>query len=322
MKPVIWIIDDEFDNYDIEKNVIKQELKDAEIIFSGRDFLKELDTVGKKADAVITQISMDINASVIEKLEHCKIISVYGVGYENVDVEAASDKGILVANAPTYCTEDVSDYVIAAIYQCNKTLMEYAKSCKGGPWGAMAAKNLIHRIKGSVLFIIGLGRIGAAVAEKANVMGMEVLCYDPYVSEEKAKKINVTKVELEEGLEQADFVSMNMRLTKETEGFANKRCFELMKPSAYLINASRGGTVNEADLIDAVKNGWIAGACLDVLCEEPPKPDNPIINTEGIFVTPHISYLTQSSLDELQRTAAENVVNCLLQREVKSIINV
>ena len=322
MKPVIWILDDEFDCYDIEKNVIKQELKDAEIVFSGRNFMEELDTIGKKADAVITQISMDINAEVIEKLDNCKIISVYGVGYENVDVEAASDKGILVANAPTYCTEDVSDYVIAAIYQCNKTLMEYAESCKGGPWGAMAAKNLIHRIKGSVLFIIGLGRIGAAVAQKANVMGMEVLCYDPYVSEEIVKKMNVTKVELEEGLAQADFVSMNMRLTKETEGFADKRCFELMKSSAYLINASRGGTVNEGDLIEAVKSGSIAGACLDVLCEEPPKSENPILHTEGILVTPHISYLTQSSLDELQRTAAENVVNCLLQREVKSIINV
>ena len=179
----------------------------------------------------------------------------------------------------------------------------------------MAAKHLIHRIAGSKLLIIGLGRIGGAVAAKAKAMRMEVLCYDPYVSPEQAQAMGVKAVSL------ADYVSLNMRLTEETKGFLSTEAFRQMKPTAYLINASRGGTVDEAALIEAVQSGEIAGACLDVLCEEPPKPDNPMLHTDGIFVTPHISYLTQSSLDELQRTAAANAVAFLRGEPVASVVN-
>ena len=211
--------------------------------------------------------------------------------------------------------------MIAAIYHCNKTLLAYAKSCRGGAWGAMAAKHLIHRIAGSKLLIIGLGRIGGAVAAKSKAMRMEVLCYDPYVSPEQAQAMGVKAVSLEDGLAQADYVSLNMRLTEETRGFLSTEAFRQMKPTAYLINASRGGTVDETALIEAVQSGEIAGACLDVLCEEPPKPDNPMLHTDGIFVTPHISYLTQSSLDELQRTAAANAVAFLRGEPVASVVN-
>lgn len=185
----------------------------------------------------------------------------------------------------------------------------------------MAAKHLIHRIAGSKLLIIGLGRIGGAVAAKAKAMRMEVLCYDPYVSSEQAQAMGVKAVSLEDGLAQADYVSLNMRLTEETKGFLSTEAFRQMKPTAYLINASRGGTVDEAALIEAVQSGEIAGACLDVLCEEPPKPDNPMLHTDGIFVTPHISYLTQSSLDGLQRTAAANAVAFLRGEPVASVVN-
>ncbi|MGN0642878.1 MAG: C-terminal binding protein [Huintestinicola sp.] len=321
MKPTIWIIDDEWDGYDIEMTAIRKAFPEAEIVISGMNYLSELDTVGAKADAIIAQISVKIDADMIAALKNCKIISVYGVGYDKIDVAAAKAKGIAVANVPGYCTDDVSDYVIAAIYHCNKTLLRYAETCRGGPWGAMAAKKLIRRIGGSTLFIIGLGRIGSEIARKANAMNMEVLCYDPYITAEQAEKFGVKKVELDDGLSAADFVSLNMKLTAETEGFMNMSCFKKMKSSAYLINASRGGTVNEADLIEAVKSGVIAGACLDVICHEPPAADDPIINTDGIFVTPHISYLTQSSLDELQLTAALNVTDFLSGKKVASVVN-
>lgn len=319
MKPLIWIIDDEWESYAIETKVIQEAFPNAEIVVSGRSYWEDAEKYAESADAVLVQVSMQLDAPLIARLEKCKIISVYGVGYDNVDVDAATAKGIAVANVPGYCTEDVSDYVIAAIYHCNKTLLAYAKSCRGGAWGAMAAKHLIHRIAGSKLLIIGLGRIGGAVAAKAKAMRMEVLCYDPYVSSEQA--MGVKAVSLEDGLAQADYVSLNMRLTEETKGFLSTEAFRQMKPTAYLINASRGGTVDEAALIEAVQSGEIAGACLDVLCEEPPKPDNPMLHTDGIFVTPHISYLTQSSLDELQRTAAANAVAFLRGEPVASVVN-
>lgn len=319
MKPLIWIIDDEWESYAIETKVIQEAFPNAEIVVSGRSYREDAEKYAESADAVLVQVSMQLDAPLIAQLEKCKIISVYGVGYDNVDVDAATAKGIAVANVPGYCTEDVSDYVIAAIYHCNKTLLAYAKSCRGGAWGAMAAKHLIHRIAGSKLLIIGLGRIGGAVAAKAKAMRMEVLCYDPYVSPEQA--MGVKAVSLEDGLAQADYVSLNMRLTEETKGFLSTEAFRQMKPTAYLINASRGGTVDEAALIEAVQSGEIAGACLDVLCEEPPKPDNPMLHTDGIFVTPHISYLTQSSLDELKRTAAANAVAFLRGEPVASVVN-
>lgn len=321
MKPLIWIIDEEWERYAIETNVIHTAFPDAEIVMSGQNYREDAAEYAPKADAVLVQVSMRVDAALIAQLKRCRIISVYGVGYDNVDVAAATAGGIAVTNVPGYCTEDVSDYVIAAIYHCNKTLLTYAKSCQGGAWGAMAAKHLIHRIAGSKLLIIGLGRIGGAVAAKAKAMRMEILCYDPYVSSEQAKALGVTSVSLDEGLAQADYVSLNMRLTDETKGFLNAEMFRKMKKTAYLINASRGGTVDEAALIEAVKTGEIAGACLDVICEEPPSPDNPILHTEGIFVTPHISYLTQSSLDELQRTAAQNVVSFLLGEKITSVVN-
>ena len=321
MKPLIWIIDDEWESYAIETKVIQEAFPNAEIVVSGRSYREDAEKYAESADAVLVQVSMQLDAPLIARLEQCKIISVYGVGYDNVDVDAATAKGIAVANVPGYCTEDVSDYVIAAIYHCNKTLLAYAKSCRGGAWGAMAAKHLIHRIAVSKLLIIGLGRIGGAVAAKAKAMRMEVLCYDPYVSPEQAQAMGVKAVSLEDGLAQADYVSLNMRLTEETKGFLSTEAFRQMKPTAYLINASRGGTVDEAALIEAVQSGEIAGACLDVLCEEPPKPDNPMLHTDGIFVTPHISYLTQSSLDELQRTAAANAVAFLRGEPVASVVN-
>lgn len=318
---MIWIIDDEWENYKPEQQVFDELVPDEAIVYSGADFEKDMDRYAAEADAVICQISIPMTREVVSRLSKCKVISVYGVGYDNVDVKAASEKNIKVTNVPDYCTEDVSDYVIAAIYHCNKTLLRYAAEVKESPWGAMAAKTLIKRIGGSVLLIAGFGNIGRMIARKANAMSMRVLCYDPYVSDEQAAAQHVEKVLLADGLAQADYVSLNMKLTPETADFMNYECFCRMKPTAYLINASRGGTVNEEDLIRAVSEKKLAGACLDVIKHEPPKPDDPLLNTENIFVTPHISYLTQTSLDELQAGAARNAAKILRGETVLSVVN-
>ncbi len=318
----IWIIDSEWEGYAIETKAIKDEFPDAEIRFSGSaDYKEKIEVYAKDADAVICQIDIEMKEEFINKLDNCRIISVYGVGYNNVNVKAAGAKGITVANVPDYCTEDVSDYVIAAIYHCNKTLFRYAEEVKTSSWGAMAARNLIKRIRNSTLLIAGFGRIGQAVAEKALAMNMKVLCYDPYVSEERAAELGVGKVDMDEGLAIADYVSLNMKLDASTQNFMDYEKISKMKSTAYLINASRGGVIAEADLIKAVRNKVIAGACLDVLAEEPPARDNPIIHTENIFVTPHISYLTQSSLDDLQRLAAENAICSLKGGKVMTAVN-
>lgn len=316
---LIWIIDEEWPGYELEKQAILEKYPDCDIRFSGNDYAADLEEFGKAADAVICQISVDMNGDTIRKLDNCKVISVYGVGYDNVDTAAAKEKGIKVCNVPGYCAEDVSDYAIAAMYAHCKLWKTYSPS--DGLWGAQAAPGKIYRISNMTLLILGFGRIGRMIAGKAKAAGMKVLCYDPYVSSETAEQLGVSKVEMEDGLRQADFISLNMKLCEETEHMISDREFGLMKKSAYIINASRGKTLDTAALLRAVKAGKIAGACLDVLEEEPPRADDPVLACPGITVTPHISFYSEDSLDELQVSAALNALKILDDQEIPEIVN-
>lgn len=182
--PMIWIIDEEWENYDIEENLIKQSLPGYELKYSGTDFYKDLENFGKKADAIIAQINIKLTKDVIEKLDKCKIISVYGVGYNNIDIAAAKDKGIIIANVPDYCVEEVSDHVISFIFEFYKSLNSYKEKIQKGLWGLNALDEIPKRIKGSVLLLIGFGRIAKLEAKKAKCLGMDVAAYDPYAKDE------------------------------------------------------------------------------------------------------------------------------------------
>lgn len=311
MKPLIWIIDEEWSNYVIEEEILKNSFPNCTIKYSGNDYEKDFEDFGKDADAIICQINIDMSKEIIEKLNKCKVIAVYGSGYDRVDVEAAKEKGIKVTAVPGYCVEDISDYVIAAVYFLNKNLHFYMENSNKGLWGAQAAKGIGKRIKSSTLFIIGFGRIGRSIAEKARAIKMEVIVYDPYVSEEVLKQYDVKFVDLESGLKNADYVSVNTTYCDETKALISKKEFEAMKSTAYIINASRGKVINEKDMIEAVKNRTIAGAVLDVIENEPPCGDEDIFNCENIFVTPHIAYLSTESLEELKKRASTNVVKVL-----------
>lgn len=315
----IWIIDEEWPGYELEKKVIYEKYPDCDLRFSKNDYEKDLEEFGKDADAIICQISVDMGKKTIDRLNKCKVISVYGVGYNNVDIAAAKEKGIKVCNVPGYCAEDVSDYVIAAIYASCKLWKTYDSS--DGLWGAQCAKYPVYRVSNQILFIAGFGRIGRMIAKKANGMGMQVLIYDPYVSDEVAKVLFVTKVSLEEGLSKADFISLNMNLCEETKHMISTKQFGLMKKTAIIINASRGGTLDTKALLCAVKAKTIRGAYLDVLEEEPPKDDDEILSCEGIVVTPHISFFSENSLNELQESAAKNALRILDGEQITEIVN-
>lgn len=318
---LIWIIDDEWPDYEIEKKAIKEKFPDCEIIFSPEDYKADLERFGSKADAVICQISVDMSRETIKKLENCKVISVYGVGYDKVDVAAAKEFGIYVTNVPGYCMEDVSDYVIAAMYRQNKKLVSYNESIKNGLWGAQAVQSKIRRLSSQSLFIVGFGRIGRMIAQKARAVGMPVLFYDPYVNEQTASELGVEKVSMEEGFKRADFISLNTKLNDETKHLISDREIAMMKKGAYIINASRGKVVDEAALVKAVRSGFLSGATLDVIENEPPKGDEEIFKCQNIFITPHISYLSADSLNELQLTAAVNVLRILSGEIIDEIVN-
>lgn len=316
---LIWIIDEEWPGYELEKKAVYDAYPDCDLRFSKNDYAADLEEFGKNADAIICQISVDMGRETIEKLEHCKVISVYGVGYNNVDTEAAKKKGIKVCNVPGYCAEDVSDYVIAAIYERCKLWKEY--SPEDGLWGAQAASQPEYRISSQKLLILGFGRIGRMIAKKALKAGMQVEIYDPYVSAEDAEQAGTKKVDLREGLAWADFVSLNMILCEETKHMISEKELALMKNTAYIINASRGGTLDTDALIKAVQKGQIAGAVLDVLEEEPPQADAPVLRCPGIKITPHISFYSEDSLNELQESAAKNALRILAGEDIAEIVN-
>ena len=318
MKPLIWIIDEEWADYNVENKILKEAFPECTIKYSGNDYKKDLEEFGYKADAIICQVYVDLPKSTIEKLEKCKIIALFGGGYDRIDVKAAKEKDIIVTFVPGYCVEDLSDYVMAGIFHCNKRLDYYYSNIQNGLWGATAATPL-NRINVSTLLIIGLGRIGSAVAAKAKALNMNVIAYDPYVDKETMESKGVTKVQWQEGLEQADYISINAKLTPETTGLIKMEDFKMMKKKPYIINTARGKIMIEDDFINAVNEGLISGAVLDVVSTEPPDLSKPIFNTKNVLVTPHISYISNQSFLELKTRATNNVVKVLNGQEVVDI---
>lgn len=311
MKPLIWIIDEEWSDYCAEEEILKNTFPDCEIRYSGNDYQKDLELFGKDADAILCQVYIRLIQASIQKLTRCKIIAVYGGGYDRIDIEAAKAQNITVTFVPGYCTEDVSDYVISAIYFFNKNLAFYFDVADKGLWGAQAAKDLNPRIQSSTLLIIGFGRIGKTVARKAKLMRMHVLVCDPNLNGNDEGTYGIEKVGLDEGLAAADFVTIHVKYDESVDSLISMKEFGKMKKTAYVINTSRGRVINEADLMDAVRMKVIAGAMLDVIANEPPAGHEAIFHVPGIFVTPHVSYLSTESLSTLKMRAANNVVKIL-----------
>lgn len=320
-----WIIDDEFESYDAELQLLRSRFPDCEISFSKHINASEISNYAAKADAVICQISVPVEEAFIEKLSRCKVISVYGAGYNNVDIVAAAKRGIAVTNVPGYCAEDVADYVMAAIYRNNKPIDQYYANLTNKLWGAPAMAVKPRRLSSQKLFIIGFGNIGRMLAVKAAGVGMTILYYDTFDSPQmKAleESIGAKRMErLDDGLKEADIISVHMTLTDSTRKFFNADMFNMMKPGVQFINASRGGVVDEEALIAAVKSGHVSKAILDVVANEPPSLDDPILSTENIYVTPHISYLTSDSLYELQFRAARNAADIVDGKDIPEIVN-
>jgi len=311
VKPLIWIIDEEWPDYEVERRLLREAFPDCTIRFSKNDFRNDLEDFGRDAEGILAQIYVDLDAEAIGRLERCRGISVFGGGYDRVDTAAAARRGITVTFVPGYCVEDVSDHAIACIYDFSKRIRSYGGAIREGLWGAPAVRRPARRIRGSRLLVVGLGRIGRATAAKARALGMEVSAFDPYVDEGTMLSLGVTKTDLETGLAEADFVSLHAKLTGETEGLIGARELARMRREAYLINTARGRIVREADLIEAVRRGVIAGAALDVIAEEPPAFTEAVLECPGILVTPHISYLSRESFLELKTRATTNLIQVL-----------
>ena len=307
-RPFFWIIDDEWPDYGVETSLLKQAYPQCRIEYSGVPFDADLQRFGAEADVILTQISAEINAGVLSRLNACRGIAVFGSGYNNVDVSAAKAQGIAVTNVNGYCAEDVADYVLAVVFHFYKRIARFAANAANGRWGVNAIDTPIHRLSGQTLLIMGLGHIGSMTAKRAAALGMRVLAYSPHLSEEKLRVCGAEPVTLDEGLRQADYVSVHIRLAEQTRGLINAEFLRKMKKTAVLINVARGALVNERDLIAAVREGVIGGAVLDVTEKEPLPADSPLLHTKNILVTPHISYASEESVIDLRERAVKNAL--------------
>jgi len=264
----------------------------------------------RDADALINQYA-PITSKVIDSLQKCRVITRYGVGVNTIDLEAATDSGICVANVPDYCMDEVSDHALALLLAWTRKVVVANSHVKSGVWDYKVTQP-INRLRGKVLGLIGFGKIPQALAEKVKPLGLRVIAHDPYVPQTLAQAKGVQLVSLDELCRLADFISVHAPLTQATEGMVGSEQFAAMKPHAVVINTSRGPVIDERALIDALRTGRIAGAALDVVEREPISPDNPLLTMEQVILTPHVAWYSEESAAEMRTKAAMGVVDVLL----------
>jgi D-3-phosphoglycerate dehydrogenase len=239
------------------------------------------------ADAIYAK-GMKFNRRMIEALDKARVIALGTVGVDYVDVAAATEKGIPVTNCPDTFIEEVADHALMLLLATHRRAIEQDRMVREGRWAEGRPQLLqVPRLLGQTLGFIAFGRVARAVAERAKPFGLRLVAYDPFLDELKIAASGVAPTSLSDLLKQSDFISMHLPATPEAVGFLKEKHFRQMKPNAIFINTGRGGTVDEAALIKALQEKWIAGAGLDVLAVEPPKPDNPLLKMPHIILAPH-----------------------------------
>ncbi|OFX13926.1 MAG: hypothetical protein A2Z18_08565 [Armatimonadetes bacterium RBG_16_58_9] len=271
-------------------------------------------------DAILCA-AVEITRELMSRAPGLRIVARFGTGVDNIDTEAATDLGVVVTNVPDFATGDVAEHAIALILACARNLMLLDKSTRSGDWD-IRSRIRSRTVDGSTLGLIGFGRIGRAVAKYATGLGMRVIAYDPFVGPEDMLLLDGTEpADIEELLARADFVSLHAPLMRSTRHMISTRELALMKPTAYLINCSRGPLVDEAALVEAIESGTIAGAALDVFEEEPPPLDSAVLSCEGIMVTPHCAAHTESALVNLRKNAIACVLQALAGEWPDNVVN-
>ena len=281
----------------------------------------EIIEAAKDADAIITE-GTQITRRVMEALPKCKVIVRYGIGYDTIDIDAATDNGIIVANVPDYCYEEVSNHAITLLLACAKKLVFLNNYTKQGRLDeSIPALRPMGSIYGQTLGLVGCGNIGRITARKAQCFSLRILGYDPYVDESLAKEAGITLVSLPELLKESDFVSIHTPLSKGTWHLIGEKEFKQMKPTAYFINVARGPIVDEAALIKALQGKWIAGAGLDVFEKEPVDSENPLLKMNNVVVTPHSAFYSDAAFKRLRISVGQEAARVLSGQWPKNVVN-
>ena len=251
----------------------------------------------------------------------CKGLVSFGHGFDHLDVDAATAHGVILANTASFGTEEVSNHALMLLLACARKLVLHDRLLRQGAWTRKHLAPMGH-VAGQVLGLIGIGHIGRALARKARALGLRVIAYDPYVSSWDAKEYGVDLApSVDEVCRQADYVSLHVPLGPATRHLIGRRQLELMKPTAYLINCARGGVVDEAALVEALRAGRIAGAGLDVFEQEPPPPDNPIFLLDNVTLTNHYASYSEAAWERAEAQLGEEAVRIATGMWPMSLVN-
>jgi len=315
----VVVTDYYYPNLDEERKVFKD--SGIEIIDCKGKCKSEEDVIKytKNADAIITQF-VPITKNIIDNLNQCKIIVRYAIGLDNIDINEATRKKIMVANVPDYCIEEVSNQALTLMLVILKKLTIADMEVRKGHWSYQNTKPL-YRLSNMNLGIIAFGRIAREFAKKANILGFKnIFIYDPYFKDIQ-KFPNYKFTSLNYLLENSNVISIHAPATKDTKHLIDKDTIKLMKKGVYLINTSRGDLVNESDLLDALKENKFSGVGLDVLSREEIMMDNPILEFGNVVITPHMGWYSVDSIKELQRKVAEQVKKGLILKNPDYCVN-
>ena len=296
--------------------MFKQAGLDVELVKNFCQTEEEIIEMAGDADAVIgVGTFQPFSRKVIEKLTKCRFIQSIGIGYDQLDVAAATEHGVLAANIPDYCLEEVSDHAMALILACTRNIVKLNDTVKAGGWKQEPDPDIqkevwpkMLRLKGQTLGLLGFGRIPRALVPKAKGFEMRIIVYDPYSPDSLFKELGVDKVDLDQLLRESDIVSVHSALTPETHHLLGLEELKKMKPTAYVVNTARGPIIDGQALYTALKEGIIAGAGVDVSEPEPINPDDPLLTLDNFIVTAHSAHFSIPAFQELTHRPGKEII--------------
>ncbi|NUT47058.1 MAG: C-terminal binding protein [Saccharothrix sp.] len=319
----VVIADYDFGDVDVERAIVEG----AGLRLVAADCKTEDDVIeaARDADAVIAQYAA-VGARAVDAFTRCKVIARYGTGVDIVDVEAATRRGILVTNVPNdWCRDEVADHAVALLLAAARKVCAYDRATRAGTWRWQSGEP-IHRLRGRTLGLLAFGAIAQAVAARARPFGVAVIAHDPYVAPEDVTAHGVRPVSFGELLDESDYLVVQAPLTAQTHHLIGEPELRRMKPTSILVNTGRGPIVDDRALHAALARGWIAGAGLDDIEEEPAKqrdwrPVNPLFSLDNVIITPHAAYYSEESIRTVRDFAAAEVVRVLTGEAPLSPVN-
>jgi D-3-phosphoglycerate dehydrogenase len=281
----------------------------AELVVAPNGTADEIVALAANVDAILTCWKA-VPSTALDRATRCRIVARYGIGLDNIPVAHATALGMVVTNVPDFCLDEVAEHTLALLLACGRRIVPQVEATRQGVWTQQLARGM-PRLRGQTLGLVGYGNIAQAVATRARALGLQIVAYTPRLAADALAPWGRATNNLDDVLAVADYLSLHLPLTPATRGLIGAAQLARMKPTAYLINTARGAIVDEAALLAALDAGQLAGAALDVMVNEPPAADHPLLQHPNVIATPHVAFYSEAAITDLATKAAQQVAQAL-----------